>query len=103
MLKKRYKNGNGNIPIDACVILMEQKTNDGNRPIQTKTIKGKLDVNVTELDEWIELYKCEHLPEAAVAKLFTKARAILVEEKNVQPVKCPVTVCGDTALTTDPI
>jgi len=76
--------------------MTEQKTDSGAKKPQTKTIRGKLDVNVTELDEWIEtLYKCEHLPEAAVAKLCTKARAILVEEKNVQPVKCPVTVCGD--------
>jgi len=74
----------------------EQKTDNGPKKQQTKLVRGKLDVNVTELDEWIEtLYKCEHLPEAAVAKLCTKARAILVEEKNVQPVKCPVTVCGD--------
>jgi serine/threonine-protein phosphatase 2A catalytic subunit len=58
--------------------------------------KTKLDVNVKELDTWIEnLYKCEHLPEAAVAKLCSKARALLIEEKNVQQVKCPVTVCGD--------
>lgn len=26
---------------------------------------------------------------------FLKAREILVEESNVQPVRCPVTVCGD--------
>ncbi|ETO12867.1 hypothetical protein RFI_24508, partial [Reticulomyxa filosa] len=58
--------------------------------------KAKLDVNVKELDAWIEtLYKCEHLPEAAAAKLCAKARALLIEEKNVQHVKCPVTVCGD--------
>jgi len=31
-----------------------------------------------------------------VAKLCSKARALLIEEKNVQQVKCPVTVCGDT-------
>ena len=27
--------------------------------------------------------------------LCNQARAILVEEWNVQPMKCPVTVCGD--------
>jgi serine/threonine-protein phosphatase 2A catalytic subunit len=58
--------------------------------------RQKLDVNVQELDKWIEKsYSCEHLPESAVAKLCSKARSILIEEKNVQPVKCPVTVCGD--------
>jgi hypothetical protein len=27
--------------------------------------------------------------------VFLQAREILVDESNVQPVKCPVTVCGD--------
>lgn len=30
-----------------------------------------------------------------VKNLCDKAREILIEESNVQPVKCPVTVCGD--------
>ncbi|KAI5059126.1 hypothetical protein GOP47_0025445 [Adiantum capillus-veneris] len=33
--------------------------------------------------------------EAEVRVLCDQARAILAEEWNVQPVKCPVTVCGD--------
>ena len=39
--------------------------------------------------------ECKLLPEAEVKRLCDQARAILVEEWNVQPVKCPVTVCGD--------
>ncbi|CAN1321180.1 Serine/threonine-protein phosphatase PP2A-2 catalytic subunit [Linum perenne] len=39
--------------------------------------------------------ECKPLPEAEVKTLCDQAKAILVEEWNVQPVKCPVTVCGD--------
>jgi len=35
------------------------------------------------------------LSENEVLALCDKAREILIEESNVQPVKCPVTVCGD--------
>lgn len=49
-----------------------------------------------DLDRQIEhLMECKTLPEAEVKTLCEQARAILVEEWNVQPVKCPVTVCGD--------
>lgn len=49
-----------------------------------------------DLDRQIEhLMDCKPLPEAEVKTLCDQARAILVEEWNVQPVKCPVTVCGD--------
>lgn len=49
-----------------------------------------------DLDHQIEhLMECKPLPEAEVKILCDQARAILVEEWNVQPVKCPVTVCGD--------
>lgn len=49
-----------------------------------------------DLDRQIEhLMECKPLPEAEVKALCDQARAILVEEWNVQPVKCPVTVCGD--------
>ncbi|DBA85427.1 hypothetical protein WJX79_008449 [Trebouxia sp. C0005] len=48
------------------------------------------------LDAQIEqLMKCSPLAEQDVKALCEKAREILVEESNVQPVKCPVTVCGD--------
>ncbi|GFY96759.1 serine/threonine protein phosphatase 2A [Actinidia rufa] len=49
-----------------------------------------------DLDRQIEhLMECKPLTEAEVRTLCDQARAILVEEWNVQPVKCPVTVCGD--------
>ncbi|KAJ7738235.1 Metallo-dependent phosphatase-like protein [Mycena maculata] len=54
-----------------------------------------------EIDAWLEqLSQCKQLPEADVKKLCDKAcffptREILMEESNVQPVRCPVTVCGD--------
>ncbi len=49
-----------------------------------------------DLDAHIEaLLKCAPLPEQDVKGLCDKAREILIEESNVQPVKCPVTVCGD--------
>ncbi|KAK4402884.1 Serine/threonine-protein phosphatase PP2A catalytic subunit [Sesamum angolense] len=49
-----------------------------------------------DLDRQIEqLMECKPLSEAEVKILCDQARAILVEEWNVQPVKCPVTVCGD--------
>ncbi|RRT73734.1 hypothetical protein B296_00033061 [Ensete ventricosum] len=49
-----------------------------------------------DLDHQIEqLRECKFLSEAEVKVLCDQARAILVEEWNVQPVRCPVTVCGD--------
>ena len=49
-----------------------------------------------DLDRQIEhLMECKPLSEAEVKTLCDHARTILVEEWNVQPVKCPVTVCGD--------
>eukprot|EP00640_Fibrocapsa_japonica_P004899 CAMPEP_0113951050 /NCGR_PEP_ID=MMETSP1339-20121228/84092_1 /TAXON_ID=94617 /ORGANISM="Fibrocapsa japonica" /LENGTH=135 /DNA_ID=CAMNT_0000959161 /DNA_START=66 /DNA_END=470 /DNA_ORIENTATION=- /assembly_acc=CAM_ASM_000762 len=48
------------------------------------------------LDEWIEtLRKGECLEEHDLKKLCNMVKDILVEESNVQPVKSPVTVCGD--------
>lgn len=61
-----------------------------------KTTSSAAPVDVTELDEWVQLlFDCQHLPEASVAKLCRKARDILIREANVQTTKCPVTVCGD--------
>lgn len=49
-----------------------------------------------DLERQIEqLMDCKPLSESEVKALCDQARAILVEEWNVQPVKCPVTVCGD--------
>ena len=41
------------------------------------------------------LQKCQPLSESEVKHLCEMARQILMEESNVQPVRCPVTVCGD--------
>ena len=41
------------------------------------------------------LMNCQLLKENQVKFLCDKAREILVEESNVQPVKAPVTICGD--------
>jgi len=35
------------------------------------------------------------IPEHEVKALCEKAKEILAKESNVQPVRCPVTVCGD--------
>ena len=49
-----------------------------------------------ELDGWIEqLMRCKQLNETTVKTLCEKAKEILINESNVQEVKCPVTVCGD--------
>ena len=49
-----------------------------------------------DVDRQIEqLWECKPLSEVEVKNLCDQARTILVEEWNVQPVKCPVTVCGD--------
>ena len=42
-----------------------------------------------------ELMECKPLPESEIKSLCEKAKEILSEESNVQPVKTPVTVCGD--------
>ena len=49
-----------------------------------------------DLDAQLEqLMSCKPLTETEVKALCDKAREFLIEESNVQPVKCPVTVCGD--------
>ncbi|AQL09418.1 Serine/threonine-protein phosphatase [Zea mays] len=48
------------------------------------------------LDAQIEqLMQCRPLAEQEVKALCEKAKEILMEESNVQPVKSPVTICGD--------
>ncbi|XP_043807131.1 serine/threonine-protein phosphatase PP2A catalytic subunit isoform X2 [Manihot esculenta] len=48
------------------------------------------------LDEQInQLMQCKPLSEHEVRTLCEKAKEILMEESNVQPVKSPVTICGD--------
>ena len=49
-----------------------------------------------DLDRWIEkLYEYNALNANEVKLLTEKAKEILMEESTVQPVRCPVTVCGD--------
>ncbi|EDQ92961.1 uncharacterized protein MONBRDRAFT_17180 [Monosiga brevicollis MX1] len=50
----------------------------------------------SDLDAQLEkLKRCELISEEQVVELCRKAREILVEEANVQPVQSPVTICGD--------
>ena len=54
------------------------------------------DVGIDTCDVWItKLMECAPLSEADVKRLCDKAREILIEESNVQPVHAPVTICGD--------
>lgn len=48
------------------------------------------------LDRQLTLLKeCKPLTENEVKDLCEKAKEILTKEQNVQPVRCPVTICGD--------
>jgi hypothetical protein len=48
------------------------------------------------LDSQIEsLLECKPLSEDRIMLLCEKGKEILVNEKNVQPVRTPVTICGD--------
>eukprot|EP00611_Tribonema_gayanum_P002579 TRINITY_DN1192_c0_g1_i3.p2 TRINITY_DN1192_c0_g1~~TRINITY_DN1192_c0_g1_i3.p2 ORF type:complete len:102 (-),score=19.46 TRINITY_DN1192_c0_g1_i3:98-403(-) len=54
------------------------------------------EATISCVDGWIEkLFDAKTLTEAEVVQLCEKAREVLLEESNVQPVRCPVTVCGD--------
>jgi len=53
-------------------------------------------LDISKLDTQIdELLDCKPLSESDVLSLCERARAILKEEKNVQPVRVPITVVGD--------
>ena len=57
---------------------------------------GPPDNPYKDLDAQIEaLLRCQPLTEQEVKALCAKAKEILANESNVQPVRCPVTVCGD--------
>ena len=48
------------------------------------------------IDIWLETVKNGTiLPERELRILCEKVKEILIEESNVQPVKAPVTICGD--------
>ncbi|CBK24778.2 uncharacterized protein [Blastocystis hominis] len=55
-----------------------------------------LEISLQMLDEWIRgVSECQLLSKPEVEKLCEKAKEILAEESNVQPISCPVTICGD--------
>lgn len=49
------------------------------------------------IDKWIDTLRKDHSPlsERDLRLLCEKVKEILIEENNVQPVRTPVTVCGD--------
>ena len=48
------------------------------------------------LDKQIEqLKECSPLTEVEIKELCEKGKEIISGEQNVQPVRCPVTICGD--------
>lgn len=48
------------------------------------------------IDQWLEILKSGRcIPERDLKKLCSVVKSILIEEANVQPVRSPVTVCGD--------
>ena len=63
----------------------------------TNRAEWKLSTNdIAKFDGHIEqLMECKPLPENDVKYLCEKAKEILSTESNVQPVRAPVTVCGD--------
>ncbi|RYO99080.1 hypothetical protein DL764_006907 [Monosporascus ibericus] len=68
----------------------------GRVPTDLAPMPSSEPTTIPTLDGWIEnLMNCKQLSEAEVQRLCDKAREVLQEESNVQPVKCPVTVCGD--------
>jgi len=61
-----------------------------------KQPEKKIVRTMKDYDKWIEqLYQCKHLSEDQVTGLCEAAQEILIQEANVQPVRCPVTVSGD--------
>ena len=56
----------------------------------------KVTATMKDIDGWIEkLYRCEPISEVQVLQLCEKAKEVLINEENVQAVRCPITVCGD--------
>jgi len=63
-------------------------------PASTPPVVNRQDI--LDVDRQIEnLLQCKLLAENEVLALCEKAREILIEESNVQPVRAPVTICGD--------
>ncbi|XP_055814625.1 serine/threonine-protein phosphatase PP2A catalytic subunit-like isoform X2 [Solanum dulcamara] len=57
--------------------------------VPASTANGNLDEQIDQL------MQCKPLSEQEVRGLCEKAKEILMQESNVQPVKSPVTICGD--------
>ncbi|MCD9560970.1 serine threonine-protein phosphatase [Datura stramonium] len=57
--------------------------------VPASTANGNLDEQIAQL------MQCKPLSEQEVRGLCEKAKEILMQESNVQPVKSPVTICGD--------
>ncbi|KAK4041719.1 hypothetical protein C8A01DRAFT_45153 [Parachaetomium inaequale] len=80
----------------ASIAGMDTNMEDVGRVPTELTSSNSEPATIPTLDGWIEsLMQCKQLAEADVQRLCEKAREVLQEESNVQPVKCPVTVCGD--------
>ena len=53
-------------------------------------------MSASDIDYWLEnLLEGTILPERELRILCEKLKEIVIEESNVQPVKAPVTICGD--------
>ncbi|KAI7011825.1 Metallo-dependent phosphatase [Hortaea werneckii] len=100
----RYGGGDGNgdefpalvvVPTIIRFYMADTEMAEGGKVAHT--LGGTFDPpSIPSLDGWIEnLMACKQLSEEDVRRLCEKAREVLQDESNVQPVKCPVTVCGD--------
>ncbi|CAG8962180.1 hypothetical protein HYFRA_00005229 [Hymenoscyphus fraxineus] len=91
---KTVQNGNG---LGHSKHIMDTNMEDVSRAPEPPRVSPITEpASIPTLDGWIEaLMQCKQLAEVDVQRLCEKAREVLQEESNVQPVKCPVTVCGD--------
>ena len=78
------------------ILIKKEKIIEDNFSAEKMTLEPSDKAALKELDGWIEqLMRCKQLTETTVKTLCEKAKEILINESNVQEVKCPVTVCGD--------
>jgi serine/threonine-protein phosphatase 2A catalytic subunit len=60
-------------------------------PMQLSSVPASEPTTIPTLDGWIEsLMTCKQLAESDVQRLCDKAREVLQEESNVQPVVCAI-------------
>jgi serine/threonine-protein phosphatase 2A catalytic subunit len=77
--------------------MMDVASPSSSLPSVSPKLAGPAVGESTDVDSWIEtLRQCKPLSENNVRLLCEKAKEVLREEPNVQPVRRPVTVCGDT-------